>query len=222
MTSRLLPRLKNELKRAQDQDDDTYVLDYDESDLTSFHAVIRAPVDSLYAHTFIRLKIAIPDDYPYSPPRVHFVNHNSTRIHPNLYANGKVCLSILNTWEGPPWAPTMSIDKVLRTVQSLLDYEPMTYEPGQSDNPAFNHYVEREKWNTLLLSYLKYETQPVLREYMITRTLKAQHQIVDQMKAQEGVRMPDGRIMYQHTTPMNGLALWEKIQEECQKSSSAQ
>mmetsp|Transcript_10330 Transcript_10330/g.30927 ORF Transcript_10330/g.30927 Transcript_10330/m.30927 type:complete len:103 (-) Transcript_10330:836-1144(-) len=48
-----------------------------------------------------------PDDYPQSPPRVRNMTTGAGRVrfNPNLYANGKVCLSILGTWKGPGWMP---------------------------------------------------------------------------------------------------------------------
>lgn len=42
------------------------------------------------------------------------------RFNPNLYRNGKVCLSILGTWSGPSWTP----------VNSLMNEEPYRNEPG--------------------------------------------------------------------------------------------
>ncbi|KAG0140723.1 hypothetical protein CROQUDRAFT_52816, partial [Cronartium quercuum f. sp. fusiforme G11] len=30
------------------------------------------------------------------------------RLNPNLYADGKVCLSLLGTWQGPGWIPRKS------------------------------------------------------------------------------------------------------------------
>ena len=30
----------------------------------------------------------------------YLTNDGNTRFHPNLYRNGKVCLSVLNTWRG--------------------------------------------------------------------------------------------------------------------------
>lgn len=59
----------------------------------------------------------------------------SIRFNPNLYAEGKVCLSILNTWNGKPeekWnAKTSSLLQVLVSIQSLiLVPDPYFNEPG--------------------------------------------------------------------------------------------
>ena len=57
------------------------------------------------------------------------------RFNPNLYNDGKVCLSVLNTWPGraeEQWNPqTSSLLQVLVSIQSLiLVQEPYFNEPG--------------------------------------------------------------------------------------------
>ena len=48
----------------------------------------------------------------------------AVRFNPNLYRNGKVCLSILGTWSGPGWSPVQSISSVLLSIQSLMNTKP--------------------------------------------------------------------------------------------------
>ncbi|GAM89565.1 hypothetical protein ANO11243_076040 [Dothideomycetidae sp. 11243] len=121
---------------------DYYVVFKDE-DLFDFIAYIVGPEDSLYRHKFIKLHLKIPDNYPISPPSVTFIQHRGDRIHPNLYVEGKVCLSILGTWEGEPWAYSMTVGSVLITIRSLLDNEPYRHEPGNRNDVNFNHFVQR-------------------------------------------------------------------------------
>ena len=52
------------------------------------------------------------------------------RFNPNLYANGKVCLSILGTWSGPSWVPVNTLSSVLLSIQSLMNEKPYHNEPG--------------------------------------------------------------------------------------------
>lgn len=54
-----------------------------------------------------------PSKFPYEPPLVYFHSHTNGlgRCNPNLYEEGKVCLSILGTWAGDKsesWNPTKS------------------------------------------------------------------------------------------------------------------
>lgn len=54
-----------------------------------------------------------PTKFPYEPPNVYFHSHTNGlgRCNPNLYEEGKVCLSILGTWAGDKsesWNPAKS------------------------------------------------------------------------------------------------------------------
>jgi ubiquitin-conjugating enzyme E2 Z len=97
-----------------------FIVSLPTDDMYAMEAIILPPKDSMYAHKFVRLAIRIPKDYPYKPPAVTFVNRRGGRVHPNLYVDGKVCLSILGTWTGPGWRATMGIETVLRSIQSIL------------------------------------------------------------------------------------------------------
>ena len=56
-------------------------------------------IDTPYYGGFYFFSIDYPINYPYSPPKFKYMtNDGITRFNPNLYINGKVCLSILNTW----------------------------------------------------------------------------------------------------------------------------
>lgn len=44
----------------------------------------------------------LDSDFPQTPPQAHFLSwtNGNGRVNPNLYEEGKVCLSILGTWAG--------------------------------------------------------------------------------------------------------------------------
>ena len=54
--------------------------------------IISTP-NSISEGGFFRAKMVFPKDYPNNPPSVRFV---SEMWHPNVYADGKVCISILH------------------------------------------------------------------------------------------------------------------------------
>ena len=60
--------------------------------------------DSPYAGGVFFLSITFPVDYPFKPPKVSF----TTKIyHPNINANGSICLDILRD----QWSPALTISK---------------------------------------------------------------------------------------------------------------
>jgi ubiquitin-protein ligase len=145
-----------------------YLVYQDESNINILHTIIKAPRDSVYRHTFIRLDFEIPDNYPHSPPKVTFVNHDNIRIHPNMYKDGKCCSTILNTWpsENEKWTSSMGIETILLTFHSFLDNNPYTYEPGGRDDPSYTIYVRHQSWITCLIKYLQYEKIDIFKEFM--------------------------------------------------------
>ena len=112
-------------------------LRFDEDTPQYLRALLTAPLPgpSPYAGGVFAFDIYIPDNYPSEPPKVQLLTtgRGTVRFGPNLYANGKVCLSLLGTWPGPKWIPKQSsLLQVLVSIQSLLlgVEHPFYLEPG--------------------------------------------------------------------------------------------
>ena len=92
--------------------------------------LIIGPEDTIYFGGLYFFNIEFPINYPNIPPIITYRTSSNIRIHPNIYINGKVCLSVLGTWKGPPWTASMDISSILLSLQSLLNNSPLTNEPG--------------------------------------------------------------------------------------------
>ena len=126
---RLTKDIREMIKNPLDQDGIYYK--HDESNMLQGYAFINGPNDSQYIGGNYFFKFNFPYDYPHQPPKVEFItNDGITRFHPNLYKNGKVCLSILNTWRGEQWSGCQSIRTILLTIISIMDKYPLLHEPG--------------------------------------------------------------------------------------------
>ncbi|KAJ3351563.1 hypothetical protein HDU83_008827 [Entophlyctis luteolus] len=95
------------------------------------------PDSTPYEGCLFKFDICLPQDFPNVPPLVHFHSHTfgMGRINPNLYEDGKVCLSLLGTWSGTPtesWSPkTSTLLQLFISIQSLvLTRCPYYNEPG--------------------------------------------------------------------------------------------
>ncbi len=65
----------------------------DESNLFEWEIMIIGPNDTLYEGGFLRAELIFPPEYPLLPPKMKFI---TPMWHPNIYADGTVCISILH------------------------------------------------------------------------------------------------------------------------------
>lgn len=144
-----------------------------ENNLNVFSFVVIGPKDTPYHNGIFEFHGSFPQDYPNSPPNVliNTTGSGKVRFNPNLYANGKVCLSLLNTWESDSrnehWNPkTSTLLQVLVSIQSLIFIEqPYFNEPGyesrmgtqRGDDYSFkyNDETRRNNMKVAILGNLK-------------------------------------------------------------------
>ena len=116
-----LKRLQRELIEIQKDTPVNCSAGPNNNDLFNWEATIIGPTETPYEGGMFNLKILFPCDYPFKPPKITF----ETRIyHPNINANGGICLDILKD----QWSPALNITKVLLSICSLLD-EPNPDDP---------------------------------------------------------------------------------------------
>jgi len=128
-TKRLINDIRD-LRKSPLQSEGIYYK-HDETNILLGYAYICGPKDSIYFGGNYFYKFQFPYDYPHRPPVVSFMTvDGKTRFHPNMYRNGKICLSILNTWRGDQWTGCQSIRSILLTILSVLDNNPLLHEPG--------------------------------------------------------------------------------------------
>ncbi|KAK4773347.1 hypothetical protein SAY87_028366 [Trapa incisa] len=72
-----------------------------------------------------KLTLQFTEDYPNKPPTVRFV---SRMFHPNIYADGSICLDILQN----QWSPIYDVAAILTSIQSLL-CDPNPNSPANSE-----------------------------------------------------------------------------------------
>lgn len=136
----------------------------EDEDITKITALVIGPLETPYAGGFFRFDIRVGAEYPMNPPRVVLQTTDSGRVrfNPNLYSDGKVCLSILGTWAGPAWSSAESLSSVLLSIQSLMCPEPYHNEPGYehrgdaATKSAYNDYIRYETLRVAVLGTLKH------------------------------------------------------------------
>lgn len=144
---------------------DVYVRTWD-SDMALLRVLIIGPSGTPYAYAPFLFDITLHSQFPSEAPTAFF--HSWTngvgRVNPNLYENGKVCLSLLGTWEGDDdeeeWVPGKST--VLQIIVSLLGLV-LVKEPFYSKSTDqifrlwFDDLVNHKEENSLcFLHFLPY------------------------------------------------------------------
>jgi ubiquitin-conjugating enzyme E2 R len=144
-------------------------------------AIIVLNPDSRYYGGYFKAKMTFPDDYPYSPPGMQFplnqypgsptntIDAPDFRFlkplyHPNIYPDGRLCISILHAPSGDEralemagelaserWSPVQTTESVLLSVLSLLDdaevSSPANVEAGvmlRNDPKQFSVMVQKD------------------------------------------------------------------------------
>jgi ubiquitin-protein ligase len=139
---RLLKDVKQIMKNPLTDNGIYYI--HDDVDMLKGYALIIGPSDTPYFGGYYFFELSYPSDYPYSPPKVLYcTNGNNVRFNPNLYICGKVCISLLNTWQGDQWTSCQTISTVLLTLCTLLCKDPLLNEPNVTQNDKdMNNYNE--------------------------------------------------------------------------------
>jgi ubiquitin-conjugating enzyme E2 G1 len=111
----------------------------DDSNVHDWEILIMGPDGTLFEGGFFKARLVFPKDFPNMPPTMTFI---SEMWHPNVYADGKVCISILhppgedefNTQESAEerWRPILGVEQILVSVISMLS-DPNDESPANLD-----------------------------------------------------------------------------------------
>lgn len=136
-----------------------------ESTVDRFRAGIVGPEGTPYADVIFFFDIRLGPKYPVMPPHVWFHSHGR-RLNPNLYDDGRVCLSILGTWDGDDiesWnAKTSNLLRVLLSLQALVFVEEPYYNEagyGKQKGTKEGHTNSRMYNESALLLSMRYILQ---------------------------------------------------------------
>lgn len=219
-------RLLKDILRAQEDSLQEQGIWYecDSSNVYKGIALIQGPDNTPYEGCLLLFSFTFPSDYPFSPPKVHFLTSDGyTRFHPNLYKEGKVCLSILGTFSGPTWSGTQSLSSILLSILGILDSNPLSHEPYFEGVSALDErmssyadLVEHNFIRYMILSIQSYEADPEkhpwfsFSEILETVIPKCKDKI--RQKVLQKKKYPD-RLWTNVSYGMEGRSFWKKLSE---------
>ncbi|ATZ57461.1 hypothetical protein BCIN_15g00390 [Botrytis cinerea B05.10] len=166
MANHSVIRIAKELADIQRGPDLSLAVACRDIDVRSVKAIIIGPPDTPYEFGFFDFGVRFGKDYPTKAPSVIATTTNGgrCRFNPNIYATGKVCLSILGTWRGErgeEWSSAQGLESILISIQSLMSSNPYENEPGfetandDHDRKNQKDYAAKIRHETLRISVIQ-------------------------------------------------------------------
>ncbi|KAF5302090.1 hypothetical protein FQR65_LT08640 [Abscondita terminalis] len=118
--------------------------------------MIEGPKKTPYEDGLFLFDLQLSQDYPRSPPLCHYISYSSERLNPNLYVEGKVCISLLGTWLGKGtevWGTNSTLLQLIVSIQGLiLVAEPYYNEAGyEKQIESQQGYENSRTYNELVI-----------------------------------------------------------------------
>ncbi|VVC99020.1 unnamed protein product [Leptidea sinapis] len=110
-------RLQKELMSLMKEPPPGVTVDGDQAsqNLTLWTVHMEGVPGTLYEGEKFVLQFKFTNKYPFDSPEVTFIGNNIP-VHPHVYSNGHICLSILTD----DWSPALSVQSVCLSIVSML------------------------------------------------------------------------------------------------------
>jgi len=121
-------RLQNDIKEILTSPINGVLAELAEDNLFKWRVWFEGPPDTTFAEGVYEASLEFPENYPDNPPVMTILNKF---WHPNVYEDGKLCISVLHTTGEDPlneletiemrWLPSHSPSSIIRCFLSILD-----------------------------------------------------------------------------------------------------
>ena len=223
MNKSALMRIMNDIVDFNENKPEGIYLYFDKKNIKTQFALIMGPDETPYFGGYFFFEIIYPDEYPKNSPKVRLLTTDKdVRFNPNLYEDGKVCLSILGTWAGPSWTPVMNIRLVLDSIRSLMGHFPVKNEPGLENikpddiiSMEYNQYLIYNTYRVAIIDVLNNKFASVsdfFKNEIGTEIIKNHTKLLDNLLSYEhiyGNAELEKRIYFMKKTKINFSSIVE-------------
>ena len=148
----------------------------DKNNMDYMRVLIFGSEGTPYSNGAFIFDVFFDNNYPNFPPKVLIVTtgNGTVRFNPNLYSNGKVCLSLLGTWSGVStenWDKKVStLNQIFISIQSIIMSEYVLFnEPGyenqmnstkgEEDNEGYSNIIRFNNIKYAMIEQIKHPTK---------------------------------------------------------------
>jgi ubiquitin-protein ligase len=146
-----IKRLQTEYMQYLKEPSSYYNITPTENNFLKWNILLFGPCDTIFEGAIFNCTLIFPKNYPNRPPEFIF---NDNFFHPNVYATGNVCMSILHEGEdvfgyediSERWNPSHSVNSILLSLLSILS-EPNFDSPANVDASKLwkENFIEYKK-----------------------------------------------------------------------------
>jgi ubiquitin-protein ligase len=120
-----LRRLQIEYKQYLSDPNCYYTIEPDADNFHIWNILLFGSLNTIFENGVFKCQLIFPKEYPNKPPDFKFI----TKLpHPNIYSDGKVCISILHEGKdqfeyediSERWNPSHSVNSILMSVLSMI------------------------------------------------------------------------------------------------------
>lgn len=126
--------------------------------------------DSIYHGGYFKAQMRFPQEYPFKPPSFRFT---PPIYHPNVYKDGKLCISILHPAGDPTsdepdaetWSPVQTVETVLISIILLLE-DPNISSPANVD-AAVDYRKNQKAYNAKVKAEVERSKQDIPPDFVM-------------------------------------------------------
>ena len=132
-----IKRLQEEYKNILKNNEYSYSFSPREDNFMIWDFKLIGPYKTIFEMGIFKGVLEFPDEYPNRPPKLRFIDGF---FHPNIYDDGKVCISILHEGsdelgyeeDGERWNPLHTVHSIMISILLMLT-EPNLESPANVD-----------------------------------------------------------------------------------------